>query len=94
MLPTYFDVVTTIENNRQVRVNIDVTLVAIFRIDIYNFIHAKQNDIGGAVLIWIGGNHALMSALGPPTQLIAKILGRCKYLRLKDECTVWIEFLF
>ena len=31
-LPTYFDDVTTIENNRQVRVNIDVTLVAIFRI--------------------------------------------------------------
>ena len=33
-LPTYFDDVTTIENNRQVRVNIDVTLVAIFRIDL------------------------------------------------------------
>ena len=31
-LPTYFDDVTTIENNRQVRVNVDVTLVAIFRI--------------------------------------------------------------
>ena len=31
-LPTYFDDVTTIENNRKVRVNIDVTLVAIFRI--------------------------------------------------------------
>ena len=31
-LPTYFDDITTIENNRQVRVNIDATLVAIFRI--------------------------------------------------------------
>ena len=31
-LPTYFDDVTTIENNRQVRVNVDATLVAIFRI--------------------------------------------------------------
>ena len=31
-LPTYFDDVTTIENNQQVRVNVDVTLVAIFRI--------------------------------------------------------------
>ena len=27
-----FDDVTTIENNRQVRMNVDVTLVAIFRI--------------------------------------------------------------
>ena len=32
-MPTYFDDVTTIENNRQVRVNIDATLVAIFRIE-------------------------------------------------------------
>ena len=31
-LPTYFDDVMTIENNRQLRVNIDVTLVAILRI--------------------------------------------------------------
>ena len=31
-LPTYFDDVTTIENNRQVHVNIDATLVAILRI--------------------------------------------------------------
>ena len=31
-LPTYFDDVTTIKNNRQVGVNIDATLVAIFRI--------------------------------------------------------------
>ena len=31
-LHTYFDDVTTFENNRQVRVNVDVTLVAIFRI--------------------------------------------------------------
>ena len=31
MLPTYFDDVTAIENNRQVRMNIDATLVAIFR---------------------------------------------------------------
>ena len=30
-LPTYFDDVATIENNRQVLVNIDATLVAIFR---------------------------------------------------------------
>ena len=30
-LPTYFDDVMTIENNRQVRVNVDATLVAIFR---------------------------------------------------------------
>ena len=29
-------------------------------IDIYNFIHTKQNDIGGAVLIYITGNHALL----------------------------------
>ena len=29
---TYFDDVTTIENNQQVRVNIDATLVVIFRI--------------------------------------------------------------
>ena len=33
-LPTYFDDVTIIENNRQVLVNIDATLVAIFRIDL------------------------------------------------------------
>ena len=32
-LPTYFDDITTIQNNRQVRVNIDATLVAILRID-------------------------------------------------------------
>ena len=32
MLPTYFDDVTTIENNRQVRVKIDAMLVAILRI--------------------------------------------------------------
>ena len=32
VLPTYFDDVTTIENNRQVRVNIDARLVAKFRI--------------------------------------------------------------
>ena len=31
-LPTYFDDVMTMENNQQVRVNIDATLVAIFRI--------------------------------------------------------------
>ena len=31
-LPTYFDDVTTIENNQQVRVNIDATLFAIVRI--------------------------------------------------------------
>ena len=32
-LPTYFDDVTTIENNWQVCVNVDATLLAIFRID-------------------------------------------------------------
>ena len=32
-VPTFFDDVTTIEINRQVRVNIDATLVAIFRIE-------------------------------------------------------------
>ena len=31
-LSTYFDDITTIENNRQVRVDVDATLVAIFRI--------------------------------------------------------------
>ena len=31
-MPTNFDDVTTIENNRQVRVNVGATLVAIFRI--------------------------------------------------------------
>ena len=41
-LPTYFNDVTTIENNRQVRVNIDATLVAIFRI--------KQEK---AMLCWV-----------------------------------------
>ena len=36
-LPTYSDDVTTIESNRQVRVNIDATLVAIFRIGCWIF---------------------------------------------------------
>ena len=34
-LPTYFDDVTKMEHNRQVRVNIDATLVAIFHIAKY-----------------------------------------------------------
>ena len=52
----------------------------------YNFIRAKRNKIGGAVLINIAGQPAHMNALGPhinalglQTQLLGKILGRCKY---------------
>ena len=40
-LPTYFDDITTIENNPQVRMNIDATLVAIFCIDMSTNIAKK-----------------------------------------------------
>ena len=50
-------------------------------IGIYNFIRAKQNDIGGAVLIYtaLQPRSDLMNALWPSTYLIGKILDRCKY---------------
>ena len=56
---------------------------------IYNFLRAKQNYIDGAVLNYIAMQHALMNALGPPTHLIGKILGRCKYKLLNMENITW-----
>ena len=53
---------------------------SVLAIDIYNFIRAKQNDIGGAVLIYIAGPpHSIIIALVASMHLIGKILDRCKY---------------
>ena len=43
-------------------------------IDIYNFIRAKQNDIGGALLINIALPSRLIKELGPPTQLMTVLV--------------------
>ena len=52
-------------------------------IDIYNFIHAKQNDIGGAVLIYIAGQpRSIIIALVVSVHLIGKKLDRCKYVNV------------
>ena len=48
----------------------------VLAIDIYNFIRAKQNDIGGAVLIYIAGQpRSIIVSM----HFIGKILDRCKY---------------
>ena len=49
-LPTYFDDVTTIENNRQVRVNVDATLDAIFRIAMQNFVAITSSIVENMTL--------------------------------------------
>ena len=53
----------------------------VLAIDIYNFIHAKQNDIGGALLIYIAGQpRSIIIALVVSMHSIGKILDRCKYI--------------
>ena len=48
--------------------------------DIYNFACTKQNDIGGAVLIYTAGQpRSTIIALVVSMHLIGKILGRCEY---------------
>ena len=49
-----------------------------------------KNDIGRAVLIYVAvqpRSHECIE-LGPPTHLIGKILGRCKYLSIKTCMTI------
>ena len=58
-------------------------------IDIYNFIRAKQNDIGGAVLIYIAGQpRSIIIALVVSIHLIGKILGRCKYIGFRSTIEI------
>ena len=55
----------------------------VLAIDIYNFIRAKQNNICGAVLIYIVGQpHSIIISLVVSMHLIGKILDRYKYLKL------------
>ena len=55
----------------------------VLAIDIYNFIRAKQNDIGGAVLIYIAKQPCSYECTRASTNLIGKIPGRYKYLGIE-----------
>ena len=56
----------------------------VLAIDLYIFIRAKQNDMGGAVLIYIVGQpRSIIIALVVSTHLIGKILDRCKYMYIQ-----------
>ena len=63
----------------------------VLAIDIYNFILAKQNDIGGAVLIYIAGQpRYIIIALVVSMHLIGKILDRCKYMYLDVNHVIYM----
>ena len=61
-LPTYFDGVTTIENNRQVRVNVGVTLVAIFRIHFQWTPKKRHPTIWVIYSVWVMDLYQLSNA--------------------------------
>ena len=48
----------------------------VLAIDIYNFISAKRNDTGGAVLIYIAGQSRYHKCTRASNNLIDKILGK------------------
>ena len=57
----------------------------VLAIDIYNFIRARQSDIGGAVLSYTAGQpRSIIIDLFVLMHFIGKILDRCKYDVLKN----------
>ena len=62
-MPTYFDDFATIEKNQQVSVNIDATLVAIFRIKWYTYI---ENSLAKRLILTL---NALLYIVIPDTFL-------------------------